>query len=119
MAFFNSLFYNDVNTISQDCRELWVLKCLDLVFYTVSRWLISNTMLLLRSKQNNEKYLSCRSTNIEGKEKHLHFFLSLLSKAKNFLCVCIFYFLHHIMILRRDAFVFHYWFRWVITLHYL
>ena len=47
MVIFHSLFQNDVNPISQDCGELWVLQCLDLVFYTISRWLIPNTMLLI------------------------------------------------------------------------
>lgn len=37
MVFFHSLFYNDANPLSQDYRELWVLKGLPLVFYTVLR----------------------------------------------------------------------------------
>ena len=75
MVIFHSLLHNDVNPISQDCRKLWVLKCLDLVFHTVSRWLIPNTMLFIISWQNNELYLSCHSR--EGKEKYLGFLLCL------------------------------------------
>lgn len=121
MVMFHSLFHNDINPISQDCRELWVLKCLDLVFCTVSRWLIPNTTLLIISWQNNELCLSCHS--IEGKEKYLGFLLCLFvfeSKEHFLYLLCIFfYFLNPIVIPGRDVWVSHYGLRWALIPDYL
>lgn len=84
MAICHSLSHNDVNPISHERGELWVLPCLDLVFHAVSRWLIPSTGLLTVSQRDNGQSLSCPSINTEGKETQASFFACLLSKTKDF-----------------------------------